>query len=258
MAIEQKLIVNKSKTSNHQIILRDETGTYSPSNPGGYGGNNGTPVSEILKYVFVVKDLKNNLIYTQVQSDDLANTDEYHNPSIPRIANKEDVYIDASNFNLEKFQDGIYKIDMYTVIDEDYEGDGFQGTDVIVNTEHARALYNYYDGIFVDGEVYSFESRGASVLVLDKVIAEEFHVFKPILKASVEFILIGDLEDCINNKIAQMASNCDCGEYDTNVLVELQLLLWGLKYTSEKEDILQASEYIRLATKLCKSSKCNC
>ena len=103
-----------------------------------------------------------------------------------------------------------------------------------------------------------FEARQASVLVLDKIIEKEFHTFNAVLKTSTDLILIGSLEDCINNKIAQMASNCDCGDYDTNILVELQLLLWGIKYSQEKNDILQASEYVRLATVLCKSSKCGC
>lgn len=48
MAIIQKLVIDKSKSNQFQIIARDETGAYSPSNTTGYGGNNGSPIASLV------------------------------------------------------------------------------------------------------------------------------------------------------------------------------------------------------------------
>lgn len=259
MAIKQKLIIDQSKSSNNQIIVRDETGLYSLSNPTGYGGNNGNPYTDIIKYVFVVTNLFTGQKYTQIQSDDLSNINEFHNPSIDRIVNKEDVTLDASNFGLTNFSDAPYKIDMYVVFNYIYEGDGYAGTEIVVNTSGAQTVFNNYNSIY-SLNVYNLKNIEDDVLILDETISSEFHDFFVSLKVSSQIIISDELNDCLNKQIADFISNCNCNLNNSNInyISELQVIVWGLNRSINKGDYLQASEYLRFAKEICKALNCGC
>lgn len=260
MSIIQKLILDKQLTDNNQIIVRDETGSWNPSNTTGYGGDNGNPVTDIVKYRFVLTDLVNNVSYTQVQSDDTDNPDEYYNPSIARIANKENVQLDADNFSLLNFKDGLYKLQMFAQMKYVYYGDGFAGAETIVNVSGAQTLYDNYKYILVGFEIYTIEAIIDSTLVLNRPIVESFTTIIPLIGTSINFILSDNLKDCLDNNIAKFANNCGC-EVDVNFLnsiSEIQLYLWGMQRSLDNNDIVQANEYLLICKKLCKSLRCNC
>lgn len=259
MNIIQKLIIDKSKTNQFQIIVRDETGVWSPSNPNGYGGDNGNPVNNITRYIFDIFNTNTNQSYRQIQSDDLNNPNEYHNPSIARIVNKENVIIDSDNFNLNKFTDGVYKITMNVEFNTTFNGDGFVATDTVANVQGAKTIFENYSAIIVNDDIYKLTDRSESTLILDRDILGEFHSFKGILRTSETFILSDSLEDCLNKKMANTLDNCDCSNIDNlNSMTELVILNWGLQRCIEKEDYLQAKDYLDLLTKLCLSFNCGC
>lgn len=259
MAIVQKLNIDMSKTNQFQIIVRDETGLQTPSNPNGYGGTNGTGLDMINRYIFDISNLNTNQSWRQIQSDDTSNPDEFYNPSIARIVNKEDVTLDSSNVSLQKFPDGVYKINMNLESKVIFEGDGFVGQDFIVNTVGAQFLYDNFDGIIAGNQIYYIDSVQDTTLILDRNIVVAFNEFKPILKTSKTFILYDNLNDCINKKIANTVSNCLCNNTeDLNNVAELQLLDWGILRSIEKEDFLQAKEYLDLLYRICSRLNCGC
>lgn len=259
MAINQKLVIDKSKSSQFQIIVRDETGIWSSSNPNGYGGDNGNPINNITRYIFDIFNVNTNQSYRQIQSDDLNNPNEYHNPSIVRIANKEDIILDSDNFNLTKFNDGVYKVTMNVEFKNNFLGDGFVDTDIVTNVQGAKTVFENYSAIIVNDDIYKITDRSESTLILDRDILGEFHSFKGILRTSETFILSDNLEDCLNKKMANTLDNCICDNTNNlNSMTELVILNWGLQRCIEKEDYLQAKDYLDLLTKLCLSFNCGC
>lgn len=259
MAIVQKLIVDKSKSNQFRIIVRDETGSFNSSNTTGYGGLNGNPISNISRYIFDIYNVNTNQSYRQIQSDNLDIITDYHNPALNRIANKEDVELNSDNFDLESFNDGVYKIIMNTEFNTNLFGEGFEGQEVINNVQSSKSIYDNYDGIIVNNEIYIITNEVEGVLILDRPIVSDFTSFKPILRSSKTFILYDKLNDCINKKIATTISNCLCDDtQEIKSIAELQLLDWGITRSIDKEDYTQAKIYIDLLMKICSSLNCNC
>lgn len=259
MPIKQKLVIDKNKTNQFDIIVRDETGTYNPSNLTGYGGNNGSPVTQFERYIFDIINLNTGEKYRQIQSDDLNNPDEFYNPSIARIANKEDVHLDPENQGINSFSDGVYKIDMQLELSPSFFGEGYINTDIIVNVPGADTIASTYDAIIVGNEIYNINSNEESVLILDRYITESFTSFKPILKTSEIFILFDKLNTCLDNRVAKILSNCDCNNLEElNISSEILILNWGVKRSIEKEDYTQAKEYLDLLYNICSNLNYNC
>ena len=253
MSVIPKVAINTELTGNLQIVVNDITGVYNPSNTGGYGGPNGNPYTDIKKYIFELFNLYTNEGFIQIQSDDVDNPNEFLNPSVARIVNKEDVILDASNFSLSRFKDGLYKVCMNTVMSYEFNGDGFAGQEVIANVSGAKHIYENYKSIAVGDVVYKIQNRVDSTLILDKPIVEEFAVFNPVIRSSIELIVSDELQDIININIAGMAKQCDCDNKTSivNSLSEIQLYNWGIKLSLEAGDIIQAYEYFQLCKTLC-------
>lgn len=259
MAINQKLIIDKSLSNQFQIIVRDETGVYNPSNLCGYGGSNGSPVSQFSRYIFDTYNLNTNQSFRQIQSDNTNNPDEYYNPSVARIANKENVTLDSDNVDITNFPDGVYKVNMNVEINVTYEGEGLSNQEVVYNVPGAESLFENYSGIIAGNDIYYINSYENSTLILDRLITTPFTTFKPILRTSETFVLYDKLNDCLNKKVAQIISNCDCENIDDlNSVTELQILEWGLNRSIEKEDYLQSKEYMDLLYRVCSSLNCGC
>lgn len=253
MSVIPKIAINKELTSNLQIIVNDVTGVYTPSNTGGYGGPNGNPYTDINKYIFEVFNLYTEESFIQVQSDDILNPQHFNNPSIARIVNKEDVYLDADNFSLSRFADGLYKIVLNAVMNYPLNGDGFAGEEVIVNVSGAKYIYDNYKYISVGDTVYEIQSIIDTTLVLDKPIVESFNEFNPVIRKSIEFILSDEIDDSINLAIANLAKQDKCSSNNNlvDLLSEIQLYNWGIKLSLEAGDIIQAYDYFQLCKKLC-------
>lgn len=261
--IKQRLTIDLTKTNNYKITLRDDTGRYSLGNPEGYGGNNGNPISKIWKYKFILKDILNGTEYSQIQSNDIENTDEFHNPSIERIANKEEVELHAENFNLSLLPDSIYTVKMITIYDVILEGEGFENTSTLNNISALDFLLENYDGITDTDYYYTISNNSdldSNTLIIDELLKQNITEFLPTLITTSEpFILNTQLEDCINSHIAKYAcKGCETDNAMLNSLTELQLMFWGMKQVIKKGDFMQAKDYFLLASKLCKTLNCNC
>lgn len=258
MAVVQKIKIDNELTSNIQVVLRNETGLYNPSNITGYGGNNGFPVTDIQKYLFELKNLDTNEKYFQVQSDDLSNEEEYHNPSLARIANKENVTIHSNNFNKVKFDDGIYNVTMYAALIDVFIGNGYVNTEIIVNVENINEIYGKFQSIMVDDEIYNIQGVLDNNLILDRPIISNFEYFNVLLKQEKLLILSDDVNDYINNSIATMAINnpCNSDNKTINSLVEIQLYYWGIQRSIDQNNYNQAFKLFNLIKSLC-NFNCN-
>lgn len=247
MPIEQKLRVKRDLTNSKVITLVDDTGVYNESNRTGYGPPNSVSPTQFKKYIFVLEDLITNEIYTHIQSDDLNEEGVFYEPTILGIVNKQYVKLTASEFDKQDFRDSIYKLTMYIVLDTIYEGDGFVGTDVIVNVPSAANIDRNYSYIYAEGTIYNIQGYNSSNLILSSNIDTEFHEFNPVLQTSQSLIIFNTIEDKINNLISNyIQDNCGCNSIDVDKIVELQLLLWGIKDCIDKEDYMQAYEYLKL------------
>lgn len=260
MAVKTKLKINQELTDNTNIVLQDITGRYTPTNPEGYGGPNGLPTTNILKYIFRLKNIFTNTVYYQRHAD-VQENGYFINPSIGRIANSENVQVMAYNQELASFKDGQYNIDMNVVFDIPSSGDGFKDTDVIVNVPN-YSLINEFDAILVGDTIYDIDNTRQpiqSTILLTSNIINSFNSFRPILRASNEVLLSDELRGCIDKRIAELASNCDCDNTkDINALLEVQLLLWGIDRAISKNEVSLAYDYFKSALRLCKCKNCGC
>lgn len=244
----QKLKVDAELSGNLQVIVRDETGLYTPSNDTGYGGPNGNPLSKIQKYVFELLNLDTNSKYRQVQSDDLSNTAEYHNPSIARIVNKENVYIHPSNFNLVNFVDGLYKLSMSVRISDTHTGTANATTEIISNVSNAAFLFANYKCIITnDNVVYKLKAIMGNNIVVDRPIATTFTSFHPAICTSQSLLISDTINDNINCAIAKVAKDCSCDNTDiVNDISEMQMYYWAMQRCVDQNDITQAYAYFNI------------
>lgn len=258
MALIQKLNIDKEVSNQYQLILSDETGIFSASNSGGYGGNNSLSSDQIFKYIFEIKNMNTNDKYKYVYSPlDIVT------PTIEEIVNKYKITLlpyDNDNSNIDMFSDGVYKVTMNVCIGTLYSGDGFVGQDSIINVTGAKALYENYNSIEYNNNVYKILDYEGSTLFIDRNIEEEFHTFSSILSTSNNVIIYDKLIDCITSKIARFVDNCDkCPDLSLlNRISELQILDWGVKYSIDTNDFIRAKEYLDYMYKLCSSSNCDC
>lgn len=259
MSIVQKLVIDKELTNNLQIIIRDETGLYNPSNSGGYGGPNGNPLNKFVKYIFDIFNIYTNDSYRQIQSDTVT-TGESNNPSLARIVNKENITIDRDNFDLDNFEDGIYKISMNVIISDDYTCNGNYPTDLVTNITDAAFIFNNYQAIIVGTEIYNIQDIINNNLILDRNIVSSFTSFKPVLSTNTYVIISDTLNDCLNNSIVNFSKDCNCIKdiNSINILSEIQLYYWAIDKSTEANDLAQAYEYFKIAKQLACSLKCNC
>lgn len=262
MAIKQKINIDNI-IDNSQVIAVNETGIYNSYNITGYGGQNGTPASLIEKFIFVLHNHNTGNTYRQVQSDDITNPNEYYNPSIMKIVNKEGVYLDANNQGIIVFPDGVYDLTMNTQIKNKYETSGFQNSDVLINTQSAETLYNNYDGIITeDNSIYYFKDIANTTLILDRPLVNNTVLVQPILKVTNKFILYSKQVHLFNKIVSNYLDSCnDCGlEADDNLnkLSKLQLLDWAVQRCIINNDYMQAKEYLDMIYKLSLNFKCGC
>lgn len=261
MAVKQKLILDKVLTNNVQVIVSDKTGVYGTNNPEGYGGvTNGNPPSKFERYIFELINLTTNTTYRHIQSDNVGFLGEYTDPSIEQIVQGYNVIIDADEFELMAFPDGLYKLTMGIQISDIYYGIGNVDGEAVTDIDNAQFLYDNYKAIIVGEEIYKIQGVIGNNIALDRFITTGFTEFKPVLDTSITFILSDKLEDCINGAISKFATGCDCAKNTkvVNTLSELQLYRWGIQRCIEKGDVTQAYEYFLLSKSLCSSLNCGC
>lgn len=253
MSVKQKIVIDVGKTFELQVVVRDETGLYNPSNPDGYGGNNGNPVSMFNRYIFDMYNKNTNYHYRQIHSDNENAVGEFLNPAIVRIANKENVYLNAANADINSFPVGVYSMVMSVELKSDYGGDGFVGQDNVVNVSGAQTVYDNYNAISANGDLYKIRDIQGSILILDRAITTAFTSFKPVLQESVHFVINDQMEDLINKKIASYMTDNDCNKQcDQQVEIsKIQLYNWGLNRAIAREDYNEAYEYMECLISLC-------
>jgi len=260
MALKQKLIIDKELTNNIQIIVRDETGIYSASNLTGYGGGgNSNPISDFDKYIFELYNMHTNSKYVHIQSDNpLPN--EYYQPSIAQIVDKYNVTIDADDYGILNFEDGLYRLSMTIKMKSTIQGTGVVNGEVITGVQDAAGIYNSYKYIVVGNEVYLIRDAIANTLVLDRPITVAFSNFTVGIRTSVNLIISDSINIHIDTAISKLSKSCGCSsDFDIlNKLSEAQLYLWGIDRCVDKNDYMQAYEYFKLVQKICKSIRCNC
>lgn len=246
--LEQKLRIKRDLTNSKVITLVDDTGVYNESNRTGYGPPNSVLPTQFKKYIFVLEDLITGQVYTHIQSDDLLEEGVFFEPHVLGIVDKQYVKLTAAEFDKQDFRDSIYKLTMYIILENVYEGDGFKGTDVIVNVPSAANVDRNYSYIFAEDTIYKIHGYNSSNLILSSNIDTEFHEFNPVLQTSESLIIFNTIEDKINDLISSYIQddNCDCSSDNVDNIVELQLLLWGIKDCIDKEDYIQAYEYLKL------------
>lgn len=251
MDIIQKFKLDEELTNNIRITLRDETGLYNPSNITGYGGPNGNQVSRFDRYVFKLVNLYTNEVHTQIQNDVLSDSNAVHNPSLDRIVNKENIYIHANHFNLLNFNDGLYRLSISLDLKTVYEGDGFVGSDVVLNVPGAGHIFKQNNAISIDDDVYIIRSVSNDKLILDRPVTKGFFIFKSVLLTSIDFIISDTLNDNINCTIANISKKCDSNNTTIiNSLSEIQLYYWAMQRCIKVNDINQAYEYLKTAKDL--------
>jgi len=257
MSIIQKLKRNEELSSTIQVIVTDETGVYNSTNTNGYGGANGNPISKFEKYIFELVNLYTGNKYRQTQSDNLANTTEFHNPTVPRIANKENVTIDAGNFNLNNFEDGLYKLYMNVQLIDSYTCTPNVGTDVISNVTNAQYIYDNFKTLIGGSDIYKIQGITGNNLIVDRPIINYFPSLKPCMSTSINFIISDQLNDDIDCAIAKTLDSCNCDNSKlVNSVSEIQLYFWAMNRSIDENDIFQAYEYFQIAKELSASLNC--
>lgn len=260
MSITQKIYVDKSKTNYARVVGRDNTGPWTKTNPEGYGGNNGSPIETIIKYIFTVEDKVGSAKYTRIFG---TGEEDVKNPPVPRIGYREDFEVYPDNLQ-RKFPDSLYVLKSTAMMEYEFEGTGIKGQDFLINVPGTDAIREYNVIITPTLQVYKISSivgtdTQTPIVFLDRVLEESFETFNVGLSSISEpFMINNELEDCLSSKIASYLCEGDCsGPVDSNIS-KLRILYWGLQHYMEKGDYLQASVVMKKCKELCLLLKCKC
>lgn len=252
MAVEQKISVNKPLTSRNQIVVRDETGPYTMTNTGGYGGYNGIPIESLLKYIFIINDKVNGTSFRRTFSEEEG---DLKNPPVERIGYREDVSLVPEG----KLRDSIYTVTMVAVSKDEYEGTALEGQDFIINAPGTEVIKIYNSIVAPSGEVYKIRNIQEQIIFLDRPIETAFEYFNVGLQTTSEAIVIyQNLEDCLTSKILDFLDSDDCSPRITNNINELRMLYWGLQFSMEKGNYNQSFKYMQQVQNICGFLNCGC
>lgn len=253
MAVQQRLSINKSLTSRNKIVVRDDTGPYTKTNVGGYGGYNGFPIGNILKYIFIVTDkISGNEFRRTFGSSEGEET----NPPVERIGFREEVDIMPIS---GKLQDSIYTVTMVAVNIDEYDGTGLLGQDYIINAPGTEAIKEFNSIITPSGEVYKIRNIVDQVIFLDRPIETAFEFFNVGLQTTSEVVVIyQSLEDCVTSKILDFLNDDNCSPRVVNNINELRMLHWGLQFSIESNDFNASFDYMRRVQNICGFLNCGC
>lgn len=252
MAVEQRISINKALTSRNQIVVRDETGPYTMTNTGGYGGYNGNPIGSLLKYIFIINDKVQGTSFKRTFSEEEG---DLKNPPVERIGYREDVSLVPEG----KLRDSIYTVTMVAVSKDEYEGTALEGQDFIINAPGTTVIKEYDSIITPSGEVYKIRSIQNQIIFLDRPIESDFDYFNVGLQTTSEVIVIyQDLEDCLSSKILDFLDSEECGARIVNNINELRMIYWGLQISIEKGDYNQSFKLMQQVQNICGFLKCGC
>lgn len=252
MGLKQRISISV-KTVQAKIVVRDDTGIVSYANPEGYGQDPSNKVGSILSYMFIVKNLLDNSTTTSLFG-------EGHLPyPLPEnIASHHEVDLKPQGGT---FDDGVYLVNMITIMKTPFQGSGVSGTNVLVDVP-GFSLLSKYDGIIDNhGNVYRIVhiQADAKVIVLDKDITSEFTEFLPVFIASSEkFILSEGLEDCLTINILKEIRKNVCDEKTNFYLSQLRLIYWGIQLATKRGDYNSAVDLIRKGKEYCNFLNCGC
>lgn len=250
MKTKLKIEIDKSETSNFQISVKDITGQENIVNRYGYGVLNSFSPSDVSKYVFIIT----NLVSEEEHKYVFVEGEENSAYSPKRISLGEGVLLYPKN-NCEKFDDGIYRIDAYSISQIYFEGHFYPKTEVITNFSSAEHFANHFDGLIVENNtdnIYLLDSAVDDVLTLDKHVGDTFgnKKFYGLLECSTEFIIDSSIQELMFNKIGDMVIEDSCNKELVSNLSEVNLYLWASRTLYKKGDVRGSFEYLNLANNL--------
>lgn len=245
--IKQKPIFESSKSSRFQVIWRDETGIYNPSNHTGYGGSNGSPYTSFKRYIVDLFNTNTLKHYRKIiPNNPFSNMEELVNKWDQQITPQPD----------KEFEDGVYNLGMTVEMDIEILGEGFVNSDVVLNVAGAKALAAKYTSLVAGDSVYQITGASDSTLFLDRKITTTFNKFRPALKQDTPFVLYDSLKDCIVTRLSSAFSCCDGIKYScSDELLYLQTLHFALQTSINEKDFPQANEYVNLMYEICSNKK---
>lgn len=240
-------------SSNFNLIIQDTTGTESIVNIAGYSNNNSFTEGDIMKYIFVVKNL-----WTGKEEKFVFSNSDNVNPPITHIPFGENVDLFPDDCKLMGFEDGEYSITAYVISNIDFEGDFYEGTEVVNNFSSAESFGEYFDAMYLNEEVYDVDSSVEDTVSLNSKVkvTTGTHEFTGALKTEIRFLLDYTLKERLMEAISSIAQN-DCPDkLDISEISEANLYLWASREYNKKGDVKTAKEYYDLAKGLI--SKFNC
>lgn len=253
MAVQQRLSINKSLTSRNKIVVRDDTGPYTKTNKYGYGGVNGFPIGNILKYIFIVTDKISGSEFKRTFG---SSEGEETNPPVERIGFREEVDIIPLS---SKLPDSIYTVTMIAVNNDQYNGTGISGQDFIINASGTEAISMFNVIITPSGEIYKIRKITNQIIFLDRAIEKDFGNFSTGLQTVSNVVVIYQaLEDCLTSKILDFLNSEDCSPRITNNINELRMLHWGIQLSIDQNDYNTSFDYMRRVQNICGFLNCGC
>ncbi len=261
MAFQSKISFVELNKAGTLVVARNTTGTFSASNPGGYGGPN-LLIPNIERIIVGLKmwSALDEIIITLPQTPT--------NMTISQANYISGIPFTLSAMNLLgktaplQFDDDLYELRSYTIDKTIFYGDGMAGYNHIM-TANANNLYKYDAIITEEDEIYfiSKEQQANSnnqVLFLERRVCEEITTFKGVYFASAEFINLTKTSMCLASASFKAETECGCSDSlkSLNENIDfVQRMILGAKMAFERQDYARSSEFILRAQYSC---KCNC
>lgn len=273
MALETKVQWLNVDSTGRVITVKDNTGAYnSTTNPTGYGTPN-PEVSDINSILFTISEYDSSKINKVkfVRTVDANHPEYLINPSVDDIANgivnveltSIILGISTAEEGLKDFNDGIYDINMYTLMDEVASIDGDKGTKIITGT-NLNLVYDEVDYIIANDIVYKIDKSipiESTSLTLITNLEDDITAFNPAYHSNVK-ALNDAASDCCGTKEAGRLAEEDCGCGCNDSKFDSLFKMWMYKIAAQIDfncgNYSKANDLLKGAQRVCKSLNCGC
>lgn len=270
MSLIPKIEIVEVDSASSNIVVRDITGEYSIDNTGGYGGSN-ILVSNISDIIFTISSYDSNKVDSLrfVRTSDVNHPEYLTLPTINDITNGTPVNINSVNLNITKpnqglkaFPDGVYDINMYVANNSLFNIVGNKGDSFVTSsTGGMDAVFNLYDGILIDNNIYTINRNipsNANILYLEKPLKENATTFKGVYQGNVKMYSDNLGKKCIVNAVGNLSLE-DCGcKKEEDLLFKYMMFTIAAQLEFDCGNYEKANDLLVGVYRGCGCLKCNC
>lgn len=203
MALKVKTEYVGIDKNGSNITVRDSTGIYSPNNLTGYGLPN-IDVDDIIKFIFTLSSFSTEELYRLDITDveDIVSGKEV-------LMNAE---ILAGELNTLQFEDGVYDLNEYVIVNDDLEvAQANEGDTFIILSNSVTQEYLYkFDTVLDDtGKIFTIDKSkpfSSTMIYLTEELKSDVESFNLGYRANAKFLITRGFDYAMANQVCKPCS----------------------------------------------------